>query len=114
MAYIQLSLYGIPAVVIHANTLSAEEWSRWYTPVYIIEGWIWRQSTGMVDKRFPEDEAIKSTEEPIYGALRNLAATQTNGLPAQYGATVVPVTHEYRQMNLFDISTVMESNNYGG
>lgn len=32
MAYIQLSLYDIPAVIIHGNTLSMEEWSRWYTP----------------------------------------------------------------------------------
>lgn len=32
MAYIQLSLYGIPAVVIHGNTLTMEEWDRWYTP----------------------------------------------------------------------------------
>lgn len=32
MAYIQLSLYGIPAVVIHGNTLTVEEWSHWYTP----------------------------------------------------------------------------------
>ncbi len=32
MAYIQLSLYDIPAVVIHGNTLSMKEWSRWYTP----------------------------------------------------------------------------------
>lgn len=32
MAYIQLSLYGIPAVVVHGNTLTMEEWSRWYTP----------------------------------------------------------------------------------
>lgn len=32
MTYIQLSLYGIPAVVIHGNTLAMEEWSRWYTP----------------------------------------------------------------------------------
>lgn len=32
MAYIQLSLYGIPAVVIHGNTLTMEEWSRRYTP----------------------------------------------------------------------------------
>lgn len=32
MAYIQLSLYGIPGVVIHGNTLTMEEWSRWYTP----------------------------------------------------------------------------------
>lgn len=39
MAYIQLSLYGIPAVVIHGNSLAMEEWSRWYTPVYILERW---------------------------------------------------------------------------
>lgn len=32
MAYIQLCLYQIPAVVIHGNTLTMEEWSRWYTP----------------------------------------------------------------------------------
>ena len=31
MAYIQLSLYGIPAVVIHGDTLAMKEWSRWYT-----------------------------------------------------------------------------------
>ena len=37
MAYLQLSLYGIPAVIIHGNTLTCEEWSRWYTPVYIAE-----------------------------------------------------------------------------
>ena len=31
MAYIQLCLYEIPAIVIHANTLTMEEWSYWYT-----------------------------------------------------------------------------------
>lgn len=44
MAYVQLSLCGVPAVVIHGNALSLEEWSRWYTPVYVIDGWArkWR------------------------------------------------------------------------
>jgi len=32
MTYIQLSLYGIPAMVIHGDTLTVKEWSRWYTP----------------------------------------------------------------------------------
>lgn len=109
MAYIQLSLYGIPAVVIHANTLTAEEWSRWYTPVYMIDGWIWRQSTGMIDKQYPEDEAIKSMEEPIYGALRNLAAMRTNEPPIQDDATFVPAPHEYQQINLFDLTNIKES-----
>lgn len=32
MTYIQMSMYKIPGVVIHGNTLTMEEWSRWYTP----------------------------------------------------------------------------------
>ena len=36
MTYIQLCLYKVPAVVIHGNTLTVEEWSQWYTP-YAIE-----------------------------------------------------------------------------
>lgn len=39
MAYLQLSLYGIPAVIIHGNSLTMEEWSRWYTPAYMIGMW---------------------------------------------------------------------------
>lgn len=45
MAYLQLSLYGIPAVIIHGNTLTDEEWSRWYTPVYMVNGWAMREKT---------------------------------------------------------------------
>ena len=44
MCYLQLSLYGIPAIVIHGNSLTLEEWSRWYTPVYIVDGWGWRNN----------------------------------------------------------------------
>ena len=32
MAYIQLALYNIPAVIIHGNSLTVEEWSHWFTP----------------------------------------------------------------------------------
>ena len=32
MCYVQLSLYDIPAVVIHGNSLALEEQSKWYTP----------------------------------------------------------------------------------
>jgi type I restriction-modification system DNA methylase subunit len=39
MTYLQLSLYGIPAVVIHGNTLTSDEWARWYTPTYNLRGW---------------------------------------------------------------------------
>lgn len=39
MCYIQLSLLGIPAVVMHGNTLSVEFYEEWKTPFYILDGW---------------------------------------------------------------------------
>lgn len=45
MCYLQLSLYGIPAVVIHGNTMTLEEWALWFTPVYLIHGWRCRSGT---------------------------------------------------------------------
>ena len=39
MTYIQLSLLHIPAVVIHGNTLSLEEWSVWRTPAHMFGMW---------------------------------------------------------------------------
>ncbi|WP_240465925.1 N-6 DNA methylase [Burkholderia cenocepacia] len=39
MTYLQLSLLHIPAIVVHGNALSVEEWSQWYTPAHIRGGW---------------------------------------------------------------------------
>ena len=72
MTYLQLSLYGIPAVVIHGNTLLMQEWSRWYTPVYMLDGWLWRKTCGNADRRYPEDEAMKRASDPLYAAMRKV------------------------------------------
>ena len=40
MAYIQFSLYGIPAIVVHGNSLTVETWSTWYTPLYVLNNMI--------------------------------------------------------------------------
>ncbi len=39
MSYIQLTLYNLPALVIHGNTLSLDEWSHWYTPAHVLGMW---------------------------------------------------------------------------
>jgi type I restriction-modification system DNA methylase subunit len=39
MAYTQLALLGIPAVIYHGNSLSMEMHEAWYTPFHIIGGW---------------------------------------------------------------------------
>lgn len=36
MAYIQMCLYRVPAVIIHGNALTSEEWSYWVTPHALI------------------------------------------------------------------------------
>ena len=57
MCYLQLSLYGIPAVVIHGNSLTNEVWSRWYTPVYILDGWGWKS------RRADDEQPRNASEE---------------------------------------------------
>jgi type I restriction-modification system DNA methylase subunit len=42
MAYLQFALLHIPAVIIHGNTLSLEEFGCWYTPAHIMGGWSWK------------------------------------------------------------------------
>lgn len=39
MAYIQLSLLGVPAIVHHANTLTLEHYGTWYTPMHVMGLW---------------------------------------------------------------------------
>jgi type I restriction-modification system DNA methylase subunit len=39
MAYVQLSLLHIPAVVVHGDTLRMEEFSHWYTPAHVMGCW---------------------------------------------------------------------------
>ena len=74
MTYLQLALYGVPAVVIHGNSLTCEEFSRWYTPVYILHGWIWRRQCGIATTFCVEDEMIKRGLDPMYAAFRQIEA----------------------------------------
>lgn len=39
MTYLQLSFLGIPAIVMHMDTLSLEIFDKFYTPVWIYDGW---------------------------------------------------------------------------
>ena len=39
MAYVQLSLLHIPAIVMHGNALSMEQWGYWLTPAHVLGFW---------------------------------------------------------------------------
>jgi len=39
MAYLQFALLHIPAIVVHGNALTGEEWEHWYTPAHVVGDW---------------------------------------------------------------------------
>lgn len=42
MAYAQFALLHLPAVIVHGNTLSLQEWDHWHTPAHVLDGWRWK------------------------------------------------------------------------
>lgn len=62
MTYLQLSLFGIPAVVIHGNVLKLEERSHWYTPFHILYGWS-RKLRSVPEPQPKYEELIAKCEE---------------------------------------------------
>ncbi|MEE1074265.1 MAG: N-6 DNA methylase [Acutalibacteraceae bacterium] len=90
MAYLQLSLYGIPAVIIHGNSLTNEEWSRWYTPVYMINGW-------------PMRERVENLLETIQEATQDRPAVKPEEIPSEIAEDFTPETEikEYEQIAIF-------------
>lgn len=90
MAYLQLSLYGIPAVIIHGNSLTNEEWSRWYTPVYMINGW-------------PIRERAENLLETIQEATKDRPAAKSVEIPSEIAEDFTPETEikEYEQIAIF-------------
>lgn len=61
MAYIQLSLLNVPAVIVHGNSLSLEERSHWYTPAHILNGWAWRLRGKPQPAAVAEVEAVQQS-----------------------------------------------------
>lgn len=39
MAYIQCALFHIPAIIVHGNSLTVEEWDHWATPAHVLGFW---------------------------------------------------------------------------
>lgn len=62
MCYIQLSLYGIPAIVQRQNSLTQETFGApWFTPVFILDGWSLKLHRAF--KR--EEKTVPIKQEPI-------------------------------------------------
>ena len=64
MTYIQLSLYGVPAIVIHGNTLENEIRSEWKTPIHCVYGWDYKL------KHYPDGGKSKKQKDEL--SIENL------------------------------------------
>lgn len=66
MCYIQLSLYGLPAIVQWQNALSQEILgASWYTPVFVAYGWFWKMHRAF-DEPTPPAEKPKPIQLKLF------------------------------------------------
>jgi hypothetical protein len=82
MAYTQLALLGVPAVVVQGNSLTLEEHSHWYTPMHILGGWQWKLKRDRIAAAPPLAEIAHEVraEEPVaIAAASEAPATPRRG-----------------------------------
>ena len=63
MAYLQLSLYGIPARVLLGDTIAYKFSKMLYTPMYFINGFSWKLKEKEQPETKSEQEVIKEVVE---------------------------------------------------
>lgn len=76
MAYLQFSLFGIPATIIHGNSLSLEQWSVWYTPAYMLGLWPIKERRNI--KSIAKATAEKEKEKTVSLDNKNITAAPEN------------------------------------
>jgi hypothetical protein len=87
MAYLHLSLLHIPAIVVHGNTLTLEEYGHWYTPAHVLgafngklrRGYALDSSMGRGQLISDQTENTEEEDAPISTAhlLMNLAPVRS-------------------------------------
>ena len=61
MCYIQLSLYGVPAIIRQQNTITMETFGEsYFTPAFVIDGWRWKMR-----RAFKPDDDFESSVEVV-------------------------------------------------
>jgi hypothetical protein len=69
MAYIQLSLLHIPAIVVHGNALTLDVWGLWYTPAHIMGGWRWKLERRQRERELLTEVVAVESDEAADGAI---------------------------------------------
>lgn len=63
MSYLHFSLYGLPAVIDYGNALTLDYWQRWYSPVYVLDLWTFRDKKNNAEGRRARDGTVESSAD---------------------------------------------------
>lgn len=101
MAYIQLSLLHIPAVIYHGNSLSLEVWSIWRTPAHTLGFWDhkFRRAGRSADLTQPEPDRGELAELGI-GELVEVPPIETDDTTDTTPVLPVMAAHKSESINL--------------
>ena len=80
MGYVQLSLLHIPAIVIHGNALSMEQWGYWLTPAHVLGFWDTRLKRDASDRQngcVKADHAVPAMSETVMQQASTVAKIKT-------------------------------------
>jgi hypothetical protein len=94
MTFVQLALLHVPAIVVHGNSLSLQEWSHWVTPAHVLGGW---------DRRLRARSAARTIGTSQAQALPK-AAQRDVGVPSSRITDIqeAVVSARLSQLGLFD------------
>ena len=80
MAYVQLTLLHIPAIVVHGNALSLEQWGYWLTPAHVLGFWdakLKRAASARQEREENGGHAAPAMPDGIMQQIREVAADPT-------------------------------------
>ncbi|SEP43911.1 N-6 DNA methylase [Nitrosovibrio sp. Nv6] len=77
MAYVQLSLLHVPAIIVHGNALSNEQWGYWLTPAHVLGFWNTKLKCDRDEKQDQEETGDHKT--PV---MPNIVSKQVRELGA--------------------------------
>jgi type I restriction-modification system DNA methylase subunit len=101
MAYLQFSLLHIPAIVVHGNTLSLEEFGRWHTPAHILGGWQWRIRPSARNALLTDREQPAPAERPAPETVAAPDETPAKVIQTPTRAEPMETRRKPQQLTLF-------------
>lgn len=95
MAYVQLSLLHVPAIVLHGNSLSLEVWDYWVTPAHVLG--LWDHRLRSRDRQPPAAEPAPQAAPPAAVAVEERPEEQTTPVEDIAEARTIVVERRVRE-----------------